>query len=300
MPKSFTVPIVYTPGAYGSFLNWSIKYFSGSTSDLPFDHSTGSSHNWSKFKHIKSTEHYIQYVTDTTTDKADFCLIHPVQEKNDNIIEHIEKIAKFSEKLIFINVEEDCFLHVMNNNDEKVYGGDGALLTDNLATTADNIKKGWDKTLSEMDRWEKREFISLYAFGMQAEIIQTYRTKNYTNTKILMLNVRDIIFNYAETIKNVLNYCGLVEARSNYEEVHTKWFSLQKHIHKDLLCKRIISSIVNNIIFDWDNQNITIVDEAYIQQQLRDNHQIGIKCFNLNNFPTNTENLKPLLEKLTT
>jgi hypothetical protein len=61
--------------------------------------------------------------------------------------------------------------------------------------------------------------------------------------------------------------------------------SLQQHLNKDDICKRIIVDFLNGNDFAV-NDNLSIVDEAWIQWELR-NNGYEMYCNGLNDFPKN-------------
>jgi hypothetical protein len=80
------------------------------------------------------------------------------------------------------------------------------------------------------------------------------------------------------------------------QQVYRHWLTLQKQINKDQICNQIVNSLRDKIPFNWSHCNLSIVDEAWIQKTLRDNH-VEIRCHGLDVFPTNTEDFLPLLFK---
>jgi hypothetical protein len=73
--------------------------------------------------------------------------------------------------------------------------------------------------------------------------------------------------------------------------------SLQQNIEQDQLCHQIIDATVSNKLFDWSNQVLPLASQSWIQWQLR-NQGWGIKCHELDVFPTNSESLEKLLVKI--
>jgi hypothetical protein len=79
-------------------------------------------------------------------------------------------------------------------------------------------------------------------------------------------------------------------------EIHKTWLSKQIHINKDKQIFDIVNALTNKQDLNWSNWNLTFIDEAVIQRKLLDNN-ISIKCWKLNEFPTNTKDFLPLLER---
>ena len=69
---------------------------------------------------------------------------------------------------------------------------------------------------------------------------------------------------------------------------------MQKYLHLDLLCEKILDNFFNNKPYCWNSKDLTIISQAYIQKKLRDNGY-ELQCYNLNDFPTSTENIKKIL-----
>jgi len=110
--------------------------------------------------------------------------------------------------------------------------------------------------------------------------------------------VDDLINNFEYTITNLIEKLELKLVRTNFSEVYESWISLQKHINKDKIISNIITAILDNNYYDWSDQNLTLVDEALIQFYLRQK-KIDLNCYNLNVFPTNTNELKKYFNYVT-
>ena len=105
--------------------------------------------------------------------------------------------------------------------------------------------------------------------------------------------------NFKDTIISLLDYCQLdIVNLDKIEEVYQSWISYQYHYFKDRILNDIIESILNNTYYDWKQYKLTLVDEALIQYYLRQ-HNIEIKCYNLNSFPTNTDDLRKYFDYVT-
>jgi len=174
------------------------------------------------------------------------------------------------------------------------------LQTDLSPFTVTNLM-GWHKSdINDFDIWELRELLSFYWFTRtDGEIDAWEKVKLLHQDKILFLSITDIKKNFIDTvIKSAQHFDVPVpdEMVSRLNEIYEKWLPLQKQINKDSICRQVVESLLDEILFDWSNCNLSILDEAWIQKTLRDNH-VEIKCHNLNVFPTNTEDFLPLLIK---
>lgn len=285
--------IVFTPGCYGNFVHWCIEYFSGSNIGLPFNLS-GNSHK--KIGHYRLLTRFVNFDLDNILE-YEYCDIlfgHPKNSKKTNLKFVFEKLLeKTNRKIIFLNCTDNSVLLNINNKFTKIY--DNGWLDENKHLFLDNIKHGYSKNLNDLDSWELREFLSFYIFK-QHEIESEYKTLDLSqNDRILSIPIENLINNFKHTIINILNFINLNIQRHNFEEIYSKWIKLQYYKDSDKLSKQIVSAIINDEFLDWSDKTLSIVDEAWIQQTLRDLYKIEIKCWNLNKFFTNTNELKSTL-----
>jgi hypothetical protein len=119
---------------------------------------------------------------------------------------------------------------------------------------------------------------------------------NYENLNNVLhiITLEDFKNNFNNTICSLLNYCEITPIRiETLDYIHSTWLENQHHIFKDDLIFKIIDSLLNNRFYSWHDKNLTLADEALVQYFLR-LHNIELRCYNLNVFPINTEDLKKL------
>ena len=68
-----------------------------------------------------------------------------------------------------------------------------------------------------------------------------------------------------------------------------------KYTQKDIIVDNIVNAIIAGTEYDWGEGKLSLIDESIVQMRLRDLHELDLKCYNLNVFPTNTTDLKKLL-----
>lgn len=158
----------------------------------------------------------------------------------------------------------------------------------------------WSKKYShwsDMQKWELREWFSIYYSDYVTEWIDIEKDINQVDNFLVINNI-DILNNLDIEFTKIVNYCGLTEDKSNeYYDFIINWTETQQYIFKEFeLIDKIVSTTTNNLDFDWKNNRLCIVSECIIQKRLRDNGY-EIKCYNLNDFPTNSKQLYNLLEK---
>jgi transcription termination factor NusB len=288
--KQDTIPILFTAGMYGTFLHWALSYFSGLT-DLASPHTNlGNSHKFNAL-HLKNIAGWREYASGDRYSKL--VRLHPRVFADDHVVPNINEILHTVNKLIIIYHTDDYLSLALNNKFEKIWAH--GWLVERQAEFVDKLKNWGKSSLHEMETWQLREFLSLYIY-QQHNIETEYKDLcTYFNPKVYKLDIHDMIYNFEDTITNVLSYCNLPLIRNNFEEVYQEWISYQKHLKKDKVVNTIVDSVINNYTFDWSDQNLTLVDEAIVQMRLRDLHKLDLTCYNLNVFPTNTNDLQKLL-----
>ena len=108
----------------------------------------------------------------------------------------------------------------------------------------------------------------------------------------------DLVADSKSSLDKIFTATGLQWSHPHSEDIGAvteKWLSLQKHLNKDAVCQSIVDSVINSTYYDWSDQKLTVYDEAFVQWTLRDLHGLGMRCYNVNVFPTNTILLKKLL-----
>jgi hypothetical protein len=171
-------------------------------------------------------------------------------------------------------------------------------LADELDLT---ILAGWGHTsIDQFATWELREVGSKYFYDRcmtkiySAEMIESMKGK-YKNIEFIELDqLRD---SFELTILLILKTFNIdVNKQDSLNKIYNDWLLHQQHINKDKQIAQIIKAVIDNVSLDWSSFNITIFDEIFIQRKLLD-CGIEIACYNLNVFPTNTNDLLPLLIK---
>ena len=284
------MPIIYSGGSYGTFVQWCLYYFSGMTGDeLPFNHN-GNSHKFNG-RLIRAIDEWRAYLTDSKKD----CVVrlHPKTKKEESLIENLNEIVSSVDKAILVYCAYDSLLLNLNNKFEKVWAE--GWLNHYEDQIKDNLS-GWGKQdLRSMHLWELREFLSFYIFPQHLAETELDNLLHFSDPKVFKLDIRRLFDDFELTVKQLLNFCNLPLKRNKFKEVFDAWLPLQKHYKKDKLVNDIIQAIAAGAYFDWAATSLTVVDEALVQMQLRDLHKLDLRCYNLNVFPTNTKDLKELL-----
>ena len=285
-----TIPIIYAGGTYGTFIEWCLNYFSGEqVIEDPF-RLNGNSHGFrgNQLIDINGWRNYIN-----SNQYFKFCRLHPKTIQTDSVIDNVEEILSNVQKAIVLYHDNSSNLLVINNKFEKIY--QEGYLQQNKELYSNHFKN-WNKSdLERMDLWEIREFLSFYIFKQHEAESENELISEYHNKKIKKINIKKLFDDFENTIKDLLLWSNLDLVKTNFNQINDVWINKQEHRHKNEIVKRIINSVLEGQHNDWSGQKLSIVDEAFIQMTLRDLHNLDLRCYNLNVFPTNTKDLKDLL-----
>ena len=155
--------------------------------------------------------------------------------------------------------------------------------------TKPEIKKQWNKE----ELWTTREYISCWIQLVLAVAYKNNINASITTDKLFDEN-KDI---FPAEISRLIQKLGLsVVVDDNIIETnHSVWQKQQQYHNLQKRCDKWISEIINTKE-NTPSPCITILDEAYIQNRLRE-HGYEIQCYNLNNFPKTSNELRQLLYK---
>lgn len=162
-----------------------------------------------------------------------------------------------------------------------------------------NLRK-WNKNYnywSQLHDWEFREWLSLYYPEWITEWINIEKSIQLIPNSIIINNI-DILYDLDSQFTNISAHCNLsIEKSNKYFSFISAWKKAQQYILDEFkLIDKIVTTTISKKNFDWQENRLCIFAESIIQKRLRDNGY-EIKCYNLNDFPTNSEQLYNLLEK---
>jgi len=151
-----------------------------------------------------------------------------------------------------------------------------------------NHRKDWQ----DLELWELREWFSIFYSDWIQEWTESYRS---TQSDFLSLSNVDFLYHPKQCLARIFKHCELTFNEKDIDKFVKMWQNKQQYIiNNENLCRDIIANTIDQVSFSWQHTNI--VQEAIIQKRLRD-CGYEIKCWNLNTFPTSTEQLYNLLEK---
>lgn len=146
-------------------------------------------------------------------------------------------------------------------------------------------------SIDEMQIWEKREMLS-----MEHSIVSTHIITESDSTW-LKINTDDLLYNFKNTIKNIIDFAGLNFDNAGFDDFSNKWFNKQQYIlNKYKLINNIVDCVISGTNLTWEPMDLFY--EAFIQYKLK---QAGfeLECSRLNVFPTDSITLKKHLYDIT-
>lgn len=267
------IHILFAPGAFGSMIEWSIRAHAVEYSpvDLEFN-SIGSAHQYKKMFHPSNFQQLTklkELPADTITSIG-----YPLQGNSSLALINFFKEAQFVQDRIIFTLIRDrptaelILLMLIYKLNLKNY------------VSANNL-----------ELWEYREQISLFYNGT----IQQWL--NLDDPKLdnwLVVNPIDIIYNYDQVVDQCLKFCNLTKRNDiQINEAAKQWLLLQnQYISKHTLISDIVNNTILNQSFDWTS--LDVLSEAIVQMRLRD-RGYHLKCYKLNSFPTNSQDLYKLI-----
>lgn len=291
------IHVFFVPGMFGSTIEYIFRSFGNELEPVMGTIlADGSMHSFKKLAHFLDTsdiESFFDlhnFAVDVTTPIYPFRNTHLldilerfnsyVTEKDSCVLIHAESVADAELNMLFqyhkisIGLKKgiDIFCHGNEHN----------------ITAWDQSYTHW----SQMKHWQLREWISLFYVPWIQEWIDS---QNQVSTNFLCVRNTDFLVDPVTISNKLFAHCNLTQ-KPGLQEFLQKWQAAQAYIVDEFeLLGDIVKHTVNSQPLNW--QPINIIAEAIVQQRLR---ALGyeIRCDGLNTFPTDSETLYNLLEKV--
>lgn len=295
------INIFFVPGMFGSTLEYMLRNFTQNFNKVN-GHITedGSLHSFDKEFHPETGDMTQQFFQRFIPDIAITTPIYPMPDEKLSGI-----IAKWpgdlsTSKNIFIhaNAIEDAELNILFQYYKISKGvlqhGLGIFCGDNTHNIVN-----WNENYQswrQMQPWELREWLSLFYREWINEWIHINDDIKSIDQKLVLGNT-DILNNLEDAFLKIVDYCGLTPTMT-HDSFVTEWTAKQQYILDEFyLIQKIIQNTLDQQYFKWSKEQLCFLSESIIQARLR---LLGyeIKCYNLNEFPTNSLDLHSILEKL--
>jgi len=304
--------IYYQGGAYGTFIEWLLTYLTDPKLDdqLPFERA-GNAHKF-KGNYINKDSNSLKQAT--TDNNSGFARIHP------DIIS-IEQINSLFSSVIQINVPSASKFWIERNGFEKVdiddlnekeishlkeYDQESLFWINKYADANKELRAprrfatyftqeqldGYDvANIDDLKRWQLREIFSFWDLPtvMYPKLLD--QIDNVYNTTVE--NLRDQLPIVVDEVIQKLQLNVIPDRYAKIDWIWQEWTSRQSDMDRDQIVKEYIDNVIN-CIDRTESKTFTILEEAEIQQKLRESGY-EIKCDGLEYLPLRTIDLKELL-----
>ena len=306
--------IAFPPGCYGSWVHWVLNHLSNVDTGVttPPLSEQGDAHNWNNqncFGHL--TKKFMSNPLSVNEDSLCRCHLDKDPVNND-ITKTMDWILDNFSKTIYLYAEENSICWMANVKLDKIWQGAGKPTIDQyfhkdyqhsgntdwefIFANHDEILNNWPAEYDENDilnKWIIREYLSLVLYNSLYRNFCLDKLKHFKSLDLLPVNVVDLRDNFSATILKMVDYLDLkINHSVDLDELYQVWKDSQKHFFKDQLIHNIVNATIGNKDLDW--AGLSIVDEAMIQHYLRE-QGYEIKCYGLNDFPTNSKQLRELI-----
>ena len=297
MSKKSTVPIIFSSGSYGTYLEWCLTTL---TTDVDVNSpltANGNSHNFHG-NHLFGIDGWRQYLASSTYHS--FVRFHPKIYQTDDVYKNLNEISSAVDFFVYLYPSQHTLLLALNNQFTKMWKDWWKYLFYNYKIDVGKIYSNWPvdplTPIDQIPNWVKREFLSYYLMPMYFDQVAWDYPEHHNQHNCMFVSIDNLLYDFKNIIFKIVDRSGvnLVKPIDTLDSHHYQMLSRQKNINQDALCKQIIDSIIDQKMFDWLDQSLPLVSESYIQWQLR---KLGfeIRCDGLDTFPTNSVQLKELL-----
>jgi hypothetical protein len=290
-----TIPIIYNAGAYGTYVEWCLTTLCSTEAiQEPFN-ANGNSHGF-QGNFLSRMPGWRDYVSASTQHK--FVRLHPKTSAEESLTNNLTEILEPVPGIIYLYPDRDSMMLGVNNYLSKPWH-DWWLHHFSTSIDVSKIYSNWavnNTPITEIPMWIRREFLSFYLMPAWYDQVEWYHLDTWTHPRSHNVLIKDLLYNFESVMTGLQQALDLdfVRPIADLLPYHEKNLQLQTHKNQDQLCKHIVDSIVNNVEFDWSDQNLPLASESYIQWQLR-NLGYEIQCHELDKFPTNSVHLQELL-----
>jgi len=296
MPRT---TVAFQGGQYGSYMHWllySLLYSAPLKS--PFVKSTSHDRSYIDPALIESgivldTVH--AELSDLSDPKLKLSTIHPVTDFGQDFIQQIKRIGNQVDCVIVPYCDHATYLLGVHNYIYKIPAWPDMWSGPLQYVDRQNLKDGWGVDIDDMTKipkWILREHHSMNVFDAWESQCRWFAPNRFQQSNIKFVLLHDLFYNFLDCIESIKQHLGVEWVRDPAEllPLHQQNIRNQEHRTQDQIAQRILDSIIAGTDYVWNNTDITLYTEAYIQRRLQ---QLGymLKCNELNVFPTSTKQL---------
>lgn len=284
-----SVLIIYTSGAYGTFLDWCINYFSGQIADdcVPFQ-TNGNAHGWRGCS--TGDVNSIDYQTiDWWLNNGDVPLVLRTHMHDDMYCqqEFLLRYAPHFRKVILMCNHVDCHLLILQNMLTKTKCIDPSTF---FTQVADRFRQQF-RTDQVIPRWQLREMISYWHEDWHCFMTDLYQQSDHPS--VINVHPRRLIEDFEQCLIELFQQLDIkMSRRSDLEAVKDRWLALQKFKDIDQQCCDIVKAVVTNQNISTAPLDNNVINEAFVLYKLRVEHNLDFACTGVDDFPVDSQTLR--------
>jgi hypothetical protein len=277
--------VLFPAGSFGSTIEYCLRQFSQEltkTSATVLEN--GSMHSYQKEFHPTLIDDFV------AQEKKHFEIVTPVYPGDDymTVSETFLELKKYiacDQKLILMHLPT---LAMAERNQLFCFHK----IPKMLDIIMKNKQQAWNsdyKSWQDMQIFELREALSFF-IDQQTQHLSII---SLAEPQWLRVTPDDILYNFENTILNMLQYCNLnFDSTQSIKNFYSIWFEKQQYILNEY-------SVIEQIFYNLDCKNyhswnqLSIMGEAIVQARLR-RKGVELACDGLNEFPKNLQDLQKL------
>jgi hypothetical protein len=291
------IHVLFVPGMFGSTVEHVLRsYTEEYTPTNGYIDKFGALHTYDKEFHptdeLKLGKHLEQLSSNSITTP-----IYPFLNKHlPDILNEFEDLFNSKNKCILIHAESlrDAELNILFQYHKISIGLNKTLSIFYKGANKADLKR-WNyeyNTFESLKPWEFREWFSLFYPVWVQEWI---KSKDQVEDHFLKISNYNILLNPEKEFKKIINFCKLKE-KPGIASFSKEWKKSQQYILDEYTkIENIINNTLSNTFYTWEP--MSIMAQSMVQQKFR-TKGYEIRCFNLNEFPNDSETLYKLLEKV--
>ena len=225
------------------------------------------------------------------------------QYQQDDYTKMINSFIKSGIKVVYVSINQHNALYTTQCRSwDRLYFSD--LVPASLSGAMDHMDRlffndsinSWEH-LGLTNIWDRRERAALCTRPFNSSILMEDLKINQC-AQYCHVNTESLWYNGKHTIKKIMKFLniGINEiAWTHWVDVYHKWQQMQLDILEfSINFEHIMHAILNNWYYEMEN--LTFEQEVIIQHCLIYRHGLNLKTWQLEKFPSNTQDLHKLLE----
>lgn len=287
--KKNTILIIYTGGAYGTFVDWCIHYFAGEIPDdqLPFQ-TDGSAHGWKGCATGDVTtisHHTINWWLEQIAEPL-VLRTHMLDDMY-HMEEFLTRYADRFRRVVVLCHDVSCHLLLLQNMLTKI----------KCIPKSEFLQKIYDRFRDQfhadkiLPRWQQREILSYWHEDWHGFMTDLYQPSDHPS--VINISPQFLISNFEQCITELFCDLNIKMCRtSSLSFVRDQWLALQKYKDTDAQCQAVVDAVINNQNISTACCDNDVINESFVLYKLRVEHNLDFLCTGMDVFPADTRTLR--------